>query len=108
MPKIKGIDVDFAGEVLTIPPLALGDLELLQERLGALQLGALDPASIGTVVDATHAALRRNYPDITRDKVASILDLENMADVIESVMDVSGAKRKVNEAAKKAASAPSP
>lgn len=94
MPKIKGIDFDFGGEVLTIPPLALGDFELLQERLGALQLGAADSDTVKTIVDAAYAALHRNYPAMSRADVAAIVDLGNMVDVIDAVMDVTGAKRK--------------
>lgn len=107
MAKIKGIDFPFPDGTLTVPPLSLGDLELLQERLGALQLGAADAKSVATTIDATFAALKRNYPDITRDQVANMLDLENMVDVLECVMDVSGVKRKAAEAAKKAESAAS-
>lgn len=105
MPKIPGISFDFGAETLLIPPLALGDLELLQERLGRLQAGALDPASVATVLDATHAALRRNYPDITRERVAQLVDLANMGDVIANVMDVAGLRRKELAAGKPAAPA---
>lgn len=107
MPKIKGNDFDFGSVVLTIPPLSLGDLELLQDRMGTLQVGATDAQSVGTVIDATHAALKRNYPELTRQEVAGLIDIANMGDVLECVMDVSGAKRKADEAAKKAQSAES-
>lgn len=107
MPKIKGIEFPFPDGPLTVPPLALGDLELLQERLGALQVGAADATSVATTIDATFAALKRNYPGMTRADVAALLDLENMVDVLECVMDVSGIKRKSLEAAKKAESAAS-
>lgn len=107
MPKIKGNDFDFGLVVLTIPPLSLGDLELLQDRMGTLQVGATDAKSVGTVIDATLAALKRNYPEMTREEVAGMIDLENMVDVLECVMDVSGAKRKAADAAKKAPSAAS-
>lgn len=107
MAKIKGIDFPFPEGTLTIPPLALGDLELLQERLGALQVGAADANSVATTIDATFAALKRNYPEMSRADVAALLDLENMVEVLECVMDVSGIKRKSLEAAKKAESAAS-
>ena len=93
MAKIAGIAFDFGGETLTIPPLSLGDLELLQERLAALQIGSLEPQSVSTVIDATLAALQRNYPDMTRPRVAALIDLGNMAQVIQCVMDVAGMYR---------------
>ena len=59
-----------------------------------------------TIVDATHAALKRNYPDLTRADVAELVDLGNMVEVIQSVMDVAGVKRA--ELEKKASAATSP
>jgi hypothetical protein len=52
---------------------------------------------VATVIDTAHAALRRNYPDTTREDVADMLGLENMVEVMECVMDVSGLKRKAVE-----------
>jgi|APMI01.1.fsa_nt_gi hypothetical protein len=106
MALIPGIP--FPGKDWIIPPLALGDLETLQERIGGLQVGAIDPASIGTIIDATHAALKRNYPELLRADVAGAIDLGNMVEVIQSVMDVAGVKRQEFEAEKKAAADPKP
>lgn len=101
MPKFPGIEFDFGGgQVMVIPPLALGDLEMLQDRLASLQLSTLDAKSIGTVIDATHAALQRNYPDTTRAQVASWIDVANFAEVIQCVMDVAGLRRKEQHAGK--------
>jgi hypothetical protein len=90
-----------------IPPLALGDLETLQDRIGVLQDGAIDPQSISTIIDATHAALKRNYPELTRADVANEIDLGNMMDVIGAVMDVAGVKRRALDE-KKAVAVTSP
>ena len=100
---IPGVEYDFGGgRVRLIPPVSLGVLELMQERLAALPtLTATDPAAIRTVIDAAHHALRRNYPEITREEVADLVDVGNMGDVYECLMDVAGVKRKA-EAAKKA------
>jgi hypothetical protein len=90
--RIKGVMLELSGEVFECPPLSLGDLELMQDRLEALQL-ATSPTSrdsVGTVVDATHAALRRNYPEMTREAVASLLDVGNMQRAMLAVMGVSG------------------
>lgn len=99
-PKVKGVQVEFAdGTVLTVPPLNLAAVEMLQERLVKFT-GGMDKESIGLVVDATLAALQRNYPDMTREHlVNSLLDLGNMQEVMEAVMDVSGLKRKEQEKA---------
>lgn len=94
---INGNRLDLGGTPYEVPPIALGDLERLQSRLVAYQ-GGLDAESVGTVIDAAHAALRRNYPEITRDQVGGLIDVGNMAEVFEAVMDVSGLKRRAGEA----------
>jgi hypothetical protein len=103
MPElIPGIEFSFGGgRVYTLPPLSLGALERLQGKLAGLSsANATDPESIKTVVDAAHAALKRNYPDLTRDDVAELVDIANMHEVISCVMDVAGMRRKAADAAK--------
>jgi hypothetical protein len=92
MALIPGIQ--FPGRDWIIPPLSLGDLEVMQNRIAALEKGAIDKETVRTVIDATFAALKRNYPDLSREDVAGALDLGNMMDVIAAVMDVSGVRRK--------------
>ncbi|GLT20785.1 hypothetical protein GCM10007933_02370 [Zoogloea oryzae] len=109
--KVKLAGIPFPGRPeWVIPPLSLGSLELLQDRIGKLSLGGTDPESIRTIVDATHMALVRNYPDVPRDQVAAEIDLGNMMDVIAAVMDVAGVRRKELEAGEveKKAAATSP
>ena len=88
--NVPGVEFPFPGKVLVIPPLALGDLEQLLDRINSVMAGNLDKDSIATVIDATHAALRRNYPDIERGEVAALLDLRNMRDALNAVMNASG------------------
>jgi hypothetical protein len=96
---IPGIEFDFGSRKLILPPLSLGSLELLQKRLEGLA-GGLTVESVATAIDATHAALKRNYPAITREEVADLIGLENMNDVIVALMDVAGLKRKEIEQGK--------
>lgn len=98
--KVKGIPYDFGGRVLVIPPLSLGAMERLQDRLAGMSDDMFDPENIGTVIDTVHAALGRNYPDMTREEVADMIDLENMQEAMTCAMDISGLKRKALEAAK--------
>jgi hypothetical protein len=98
LPKIKGVTFEFAnGVTLVVPPLNLAALEVLQDRLGTFK-GGLDKDSVGLVIDATHMALQRNYPQLTRKElVEDMLDLSNMEAVMQLVMDVSGLRRKEAE-----------
>ncbi len=98
MVKLKGIPFPFnSDETLVIPPISLGALEQLQQRISEFAGDVMDGKQVATVIDATYAALKRNYPDITRDRVADLIDVENMAEVFACVMDVSGLKRKAAE-----------
>ena len=88
--NVPGVEFPFPGKVLVIPPLALGDLEQLLDRINLVMSGNMDKDGIATVIDATHAALRRNYPAIERAEVAALLDLRNMRDALNAVMSASG------------------
>jgi len=114
VPRFKGLEFDFGGQRLVIPPLTLGALESMQERLQRLEgVSSIEPEAIRTVVDAATLALVRNYPKMTRAEVADLIDLANMQEVMAAVMDVSGMLRKQREAAggndgAAAAASPSP
>lgn len=98
MAKIKGITLELGGVNFVVPPLPLGALELLQERIEVFT-GGLDKGSVATVIDCLHASLKRNYPETTREVAAELVDVGNMGDVMQAVMDVSGMNRKKIEAA---------
>lgn len=97
--KIKGLEITLGADSYTVPPLSLGALEQLQERMATFTGDIGDPKQVATAIDALHAALRRNYPDMTREQVADMIDVGNMIEAFEAVMDVSGARRKAAEAA---------
>ena len=97
--KVKGIAVILNGDAHIIPPIALGALEQLQDRIKTFTGDVSDMAQVSTVIDCAHSALRRNYPDLTRTAVADMIDVANMAEVFEAIMDVSGLKRKAQDAA---------
>lgn len=96
--RVKGIPLELGGTTYVVPPLSLGALEQLKERLENFTGDVRNDDQAATVIDAAHACLKRNYPDITREDVAELIDLENMMEVMEAVMDVSGMKRKAKEA----------
>lgn len=97
---IPGVEFDFGGgRVYLVPPLSLGALELLQDQLAALPtMAGTDPVAVRTITDVALLALRRNYPEITRQEVGELLDVGNMGEVYECVMDVTGIKRRAQQA----------
>lgn len=100
---INGTELDLGGKKYTVPPLSLGALEDLGERLKRFTGGA-DKESVSTVIDALFAALSRNYPNITREEVREMVGLENMHEAMAAVMNVSGFQSK--DAAEGEAQAP--
>lgn len=88
------------GATYLVPPLTLGKLQALQGRLLALdRLEAMSMETVSTVVEVTYLALVRNYPAITREEVAELIDVGNMGDVFAAVIDVCGMKRRAQQAA---------
>lgn len=101
-PKIKGVPVEMGGEVYIIPPLTLGRLDYFRERIAKASgdgANMLNPDTQRLALEVVHAALVRNYPDMTVDAVGEILDLGNMGEAFTATMDVSGVMRKAAEAA---------
>lgn len=87
--KHKGTPVEFAVGTLLVPPLSLAFIEQNAERLSTFgQAGELADSKL--VVDCLHGALVRNYPAITREDVADLVDLGNMEEVMAAVMQRSG------------------
>lgn len=86
---IPGKDIELGGETYTVPPLTLGALQRFQSKLSDYS-GSLSADDVQTVIDVATAALRRNYPDITSEKVADLIDLGNIQEVFMAVMSVSG------------------
>lgn len=88
---INGVWLEIGGETFMCPPLALGDLELLQDRLAAFEqaVSPTDREAVRTVLDAVLAALQRNYPEMTRERLSRLLDVGNMDRAMAAVMGVS-------------------
>lgn len=66
---------------LIIPPITLGDFERLANQL--------KQPDVSAVIDATFAALKRNYPEMSRDQVAALIDMNNKERVFQAVMATS-------------------
>lgn len=81
-------------EQLQVPPLAFGQIVTLQddvESLKALQSGGRPTNEQMSVVNKlVHSALSRNYPDITEDEVAEMIDLGNYSEVLSAVLSIAG------------------
>jgi hypothetical protein len=82
------------GQDWMVPPLTLGQLRRLMPKVRQLtEIGAsMGEAQIAVLIDIVTAALQRNYPEMTPDKVEDLLDLGNASAVLNAVLTGSGLK----------------
>jgi hypothetical protein len=82
------------GQDWIVPPLTLGQLRRLMPKVRQLtEIGAsMGETQITVLVDIVAAALQRNYPDMTPEKVENLLDLGNASVVLNAVLTGSGLK----------------
>lgn len=91
---IPGVAVAMGGQDWIVPPLTLGQLRRLMPNIRQLtEIGAsMGEPQIEVLVEIVNAALQRNYPDMTPDKVENLLDLGNAGAVLNAVLTGSGLK----------------
>ena len=91
---IPGVAVAMGGRDWIVPPLTLGQLRQLMPKVRQLtEIGAsMGEAQINVLIDIVTAALQRNYPETTPDKVETLLDLGNASAVLNAVLTGSGLK----------------
>jgi hypothetical protein len=91
---IPGVAVAMGGQDWIVPPLTLGQLRRLMPQVRQLtEIGAsMGEAQINVLIDIVTAALQRNYPEATPDKVENLLDLGNASAVLNAVLTGSGLK----------------
>lgn len=98
---IDGVTVRMGGRDWIVAPLTLGQLRRLWprvQRLGEVGAGMGDE-DIASLVELVTTALRRNYPDMTSEKAADLLDLGNAGMVLNAVLTGSGLRPVLGEAA---------
>jgi hypothetical protein len=101
--KIPGIIISMAGEDWIVPPLTLGQLRRLMPKIKQIsEIGLeMDGDTIGTIAEVTAEALRRNYPDVTPEKVENeLLDLGNAGAVLQAILAGSGLRSRGEAQAK--------
>jgi hypothetical protein len=91
---IPGITIAMGGEDWIVPPLTMGQLRRLLPQVQRLtDIGAaMGDEQIGILIDLVAAALQRNYPDTTPERVAEMVDLGNAREVVAAILTGSGLK----------------
>lgn len=96
---IPGSPLSLGRAVLICPALNIKGMRAFKEELSLLEKGV--PAEkaddkevfndfITKLAMVTHAALRRNYPNIGLDEVEEGIDLNNVRKVVQAVLGASG------------------
>lgn len=97
MALIDGVKLSLGGRDFIVPALTLKSLRKLTESGTLKKLnvtgGELSLENMDAVATVVHAAISRNYSDVTVDDLLELLDLENMQRVLPAVMAASGLKR---------------
>ena len=83
-----GVKLTLGGREFVALPLNLKALRELAPRFPVLTgMGDVPTGpQIDVVSDIVYSALLRNHPDLTRDELEELLDLENLARALQAVM----------------------
>lgn len=94
-PRFRGVEVELGGQLFTVPPLSLGQLEEHEDVIATLSQvdGESMFASFYKAIPFMHAAFSRNYPEMTREQLAELIDFNSFNEVLQAVMNASGLKR---------------
>lgn len=91
-PPYDGVAVRLGARDWIVPPLNLRQLRRLSPKfalLGSVGAGMGDE-QIEALIEIAHASLARNYPDLTPDQVAELIDLANAGALVKAIVGASG------------------
>lgn len=86
--------VRFGDEMYRVPPLSFRSLQELADEVEGLQnMTRPTPAQMTTIEKIVHAALVRNYPDMTLTTVSDMMDVGNYEQVLSAALSIAGFTR---------------
>lgn len=97
-----GVPIQLGDEEYIVPALSLSQVKSLRTKFVAMEQLRGQAQSIADekfielldiAVPIIHAALARNYPDLSQESLYNLLDLDTMNQCVEAVLSVSGLKR---------------
>lgn len=87
---VEGVPLILAGNEYLVPALSLAAFRRLGPRLAALESSGDRLAQMGVMGEALHAAMRRNYPELTLEQVEEMFDLRTIEAAFQAVLGQSG------------------
>jgi hypothetical protein len=92
--KYEGIPITIGKKKYVVPPLSFKGLKSLRAEMDVLKTAQLGEMFTDEQADAMikviHAAVSRNYPDITEDDLAEMIDFGNVNQIIGAIYANSG------------------
>jgi len=91
--RFEGVPVTLGGTRYTVPPLSLKQVRLLTpilESFRTVTVDNFDANSLDALMTVIHAALSRNYPNISRDDLEELVDMGNAGALMAAVLGASG------------------
>lgn len=94
MPNVAGIEIILGGVTRVLPPLNAASVKQYRAELATVFETGLG-IDLEFVAKIAHAALKRNYPEVTLAEVEDFVDYSNVVDIFEAVVNVSGLMAKM-------------
>jgi hypothetical protein len=98
---VKGETVSLGGTDYVVPSLTLDQVEEL-EASGAMEKVPANGMTYMAIkesrvalLDVAHAALSRNYPEMKREDLRKLIDLDAVEPLVDAVMSATGLKRRL-------------
>jgi hypothetical protein len=86
-----GRQMSLGGHTYVVPALSIGAMRRYRDFIGKSSRGEIAPEdAFDTAVEMVHCAFKRNYPDMTLEQLANLLDLNNFKEVQSAVLNQSG------------------
>lgn len=88
-------NVTIGGKHFEVKPLNLKSLKVLAEKgylqkLSNVGSNSLDASQVDAVVQTVAITLQRNYPDITAEWIEEHVEVQDMGEILGTIMTVSG------------------
>lgn len=91
MTEHEGVNIQLGKKNYIIPALSIKSIRRLRNDIDKIAgKNITSDESIDAVLNIIHEAIKRNYPDITKEHLEDVVDLGNMNLIIEIVLNQSG------------------
>lgn len=90
MALLAGATIELDGQEWTAPPLNFLQLQRLDPHIKTVTSGQFSTEWLASAVKIIHASLSRNYPELSEDDMAEMLNMGNFNRALDAVLSTSG------------------